>query len=298
MYVPYSRVHQTKPRRPSEGGETKEDQPLDSEIVIDPPEKSTFGFIGKKISGVLESMPEPGPIDSEATRPGTEVDEAIARSGKRIEQTLDYVGHKVQDLLHVPPPEPFVSSEATRPGTEVNAALARVGKHIEEYLHAATAPSKSKAWHETSTALHDAAETMEKIPAATVPPPPSKPSETAGKVADTVKSAATKASETAKDATESLSGAAQEYYKSAKEGVSASQFEKDARRTSGVEKSENLKKAQERREDQSAHKSNAQQHLDNLHPRPVSSPPQTGAPIKTESIFSRISDWFSGGKAE
>jgi len=314
MYVPYSRVNQTKPRRPSEGGETKEDQPAASEIVIDPPDKSAFGIIGKKIYSALESMPEPGPLDSEATRPGTEADEAIARAGKRIEQTLDYVGHKIQDLVHVPPPEPFISSEATRPGSEVNVALARVGKHIEEYLHAATVPLKSKAWQETSTALHDAAESMERVPSVGAPLPlPA--GDIVGEVvlADTSKSPATKASDTARqaitephstladatswtnDGSESLSGAAVEYYKSAKEGVSASQFEKEARRTSGMEKTENLKRAQECREDQSAHASNAKQHLDNLHPRPISSPSQS-APNKPDSILSRIGNWFSGGK--
>jgi len=47
MYVPYSRLHETKPRKLSEGGETV---PEGSEIVIDPPESSPFRTWGTKVS--------------------------------------------------------------------------------------------------------------------------------------------------------------------------------------------------------------------------------------------------------
>jgi len=101
-----------------------------------------------------------------------------------------------------------------------------------------------------------------------------------------------------KDAKESLSGAAAEYYKSKKEAVSAIQHEKEAQKTTGQEKEEHLKLAAEAREDQSAHVSNAHQHLDNLHPRKPGTPVTVSQPKPSkpseESVFSRISNWFSG----
>jgi len=295
-------------KRPSEGGETTQDQPVDSEIVIDPLEKSPFGLIGQKIHGVLGQLPEPGlPLDSEATRPGTEVDPAIARSGKRIEQTMDYVGHKVHDLLHVPPPEPFISSEATRPGSEVNVPLARVGKRIEEYLHAATHTTQVKAWQETSTALHEAADTMDRAPLKALE---TKASAVGDQVSATSSAIANKTSETMEDASkwtkeakDSLVGAAQEYSKPTPAGDRAAQRDEQDQRagqfyletSSGSEQTATLKRAQSAPEVQSARVSAAKQQPRSAQPR-YSLEPQTGAPIKAETLWSRVSNWFSGGK--
>jgi uncharacterized protein YoxC len=284
MYVPYSRV-QSNTRKRSEGGETVPDQVSDSEIVIDPPGKSPFGNFTQKIYTVLDAMPEQQPIDSEATRPGSEVDEAIAQSGKRIEQSLDYVGRKVHDMIHVPPPEPTLSTEASRPGTEVDIPIARVGKHFEEYLYTATAGGKLQATKEPTKDLSKkTAEVVEGVK--------SKGSEMSNKTGQAVEDA----SKWTKDVKDSLSGAAHEYYKSQQEGQAAYQHEKEAKRTIGPEHEEHAKLAKDAREDQSAHISNAHQHLENLHPR------QPGEPLTShehgssanEGFFTRLGNWFTG----
>jgi len=253
------------------------DQPQDSEIIIDPPSKSPFGLIGQKISGAFDIGDQPQ-TDSEATRPGTEADEAIARSGKRIEQTLDYVGRKVHSLVEVPPPETSLSTEATRPGTEVNTAVARVGKHIEEYLHAATSSGKADAWQATSAALKDAGSSMEKIP-----------SEIKQKASELTDKASTIAHDTAAQVSSQLPS------------------EKQNLRSRGQEQAEFDRRFQEARQYQANHTSTSA-HWPNTKPSPRQPmvPPNQPTPVpisepalpKREEeeggFFSSITSWFTG----